>query len=207
MRFSDIKVGHVYNCIFDPVRECEFNGRHLAAVLKKNNDNQTFIVMPLTTSSSGDTINKKRIGRIETLPSSLNKLETYAVFNQIRTLNASRFIALKEGQRRVDVVLDEDVFQDLFIIGINELLFNVRQEDKIKLLKNMYGYSSIVKAKDLAYEIKKLNRAGSQEVNKQKIDVLKANIKDILIGINYDNLLDQKYVNDGIKSIFDEATK
>ena len=46
MRFSDIKVGYIYNVIFDPVRDCEFDGRHLAVVLKRNNDKATFIVMP-----------------------------------------------------------------------------------------------------------------------------------------------------------------
>lgn len=48
MKFSDIQVGYIYNVIFDPVRNCEFNGKHLALVLKRNNDKQTFIVMPLT---------------------------------------------------------------------------------------------------------------------------------------------------------------
>lgn len=56
MRFSDIKIGHIYNVIFDPVRFCEFNGKHLALVLKKNNDRKTFIVMPLTSESNGDKI-------------------------------------------------------------------------------------------------------------------------------------------------------
>ena len=35
MRFSDIKVGYIYNVIFDPVRDCEFDGKHLAVVLKR----------------------------------------------------------------------------------------------------------------------------------------------------------------------------
>ena len=35
MRAGDIKAGHIYNVIFDPVRDCEFDGKHLAVVLKK----------------------------------------------------------------------------------------------------------------------------------------------------------------------------
>lgn len=54
MKFSDIKVKHIYNVIFDPVRDCEFNGKHLALVLKQNNDKRTFIVMPLTSEPNGD---------------------------------------------------------------------------------------------------------------------------------------------------------
>ena len=42
MRFSDIKVGCIYNVIFDPVRDCEFDGKHLAVVLKRNNDKGGF---------------------------------------------------------------------------------------------------------------------------------------------------------------------
>lgn len=97
MRFSDIKVGYIYNVIFDPVRDCEFDGRHLAVVLKKNNDKATFIVMPLTSASNGDGVNKVKLGVMTTLPSSLKLNDTYAVYNQVRTVNADRFITLKEG--------------------------------------------------------------------------------------------------------------
>lgn len=62
MRFSDIRVGYIYNVIFDPVRTCEFNGKHLAVVLKKNNDKATFIVMPLTSAPSGAGVNKIKLG-------------------------------------------------------------------------------------------------------------------------------------------------
>lgn len=73
MRASDIKVGCIYNVIFDPVRDCEFDGRHLAVVLKKNNDRSTFIVMPLTSASNGNGINKVHIGQIPSTVSACHK--------------------------------------------------------------------------------------------------------------------------------------
>lgn len=98
MRASDIKVGKIYNVIFDPVRECEFDGKHLALVIKKNPDGATFVVVPLTSSSNGIGINKLFVGQIESLPESLKKNDAYAVLNQIRTVNATRFISLKESK-------------------------------------------------------------------------------------------------------------
>ena len=71
MRFSDIKVGYIYNVIFDPVRDCEFDGKHLAVVLKRNNDKATFIVMPLTSAPNGVGVNKIKLGAMNSLPSSL----------------------------------------------------------------------------------------------------------------------------------------
>ena len=201
LRFSDIKVGCIYNVIFDPVRDCEFDGKHLALVLKKNNDNNTFIVMPLTTAPSGSGINKVELGPIASLPTSLKGNRTYAVFNQIRTVNASRFIALKEGSCVIECPIDTGVFSDLLLLGIKELLHNVSQDDKIAILKKAYEGERVIKAKDLAYTIRGLK---NQRVEiEEEISRLKYEIKETLQGISYS--LDKKYIDDGIQSIFDEA--
>lgn len=96
MKFSDIFINHLYYVDFDPVRNCEFNGKHLSLVLKKKNDNQTLIVIPLTKSSNGDGVNKLNIGRLDNLPNNLKAYNSYAVYNQVRTVNCSRFYALKD---------------------------------------------------------------------------------------------------------------
>lgn len=203
MRFSDIKVGCIYNVIFDPVRDCEFDGKHLALVLKKNNDNNTFIVMPLTTAPSGAGINKIEIGPIASLPTSLKGNRTYAVFNQIRTVNASRFIALKEGKSVIECPIDKGVFSDLLLLGIKEILHNVPQDDKIAILKKAYENECVIKAKDLAYNIKGLQK--SNVASGEEISRLKHMIKETLQGISYS--LEQKYIDDGIQCIFDEAMR
>lgn len=201
MRFSDIKVGHIYNVIFDPVRGCEFDGRHLALVLKKNNDNNTYIVMPLTTAPSGAGVNKVELGPINSLPTSLKGNRTYAVFNQIRTVNASRFIALKEGGDVIECSIDHCVFSELLLLGIKEILYSVSQDEKIALLKKAYEDERVIKAKDLAYTIKGLQKSIAE--SEEEISRLKREIKAILQDISFS--LEKKYLDDGIQSIFDDA--
>jgi len=202
LRFSDIKVGNIYNVIFDPVRGCEFNSRHLALVLKKNNDNNTYIVMPLTTAPSGAGVNKIELGPINSLPTSLKGNRTYAVFNQIRTVNASRFIALKEGGDIIECPIEHCVFLELLLLGIKEILYGVSQDEKIAILKNAYEDERVIKAKDLAYSIKDFQKSIAE--NEEEISSLKHEIKAILQGISFS--LEKKYLDDGIQSIFDDAT-
>ena len=85
MRTLKIRVGHIYYVDYEPVRSGEFNRLHLSVVLKRNNDKNTFIVMPLTSSANGDGANKVNIGKVSGLPPSLNQKISYAVFNQVRT--------------------------------------------------------------------------------------------------------------------------
>ncbi len=199
MRFSDIKIGHIYNVIFDPVRVCEFNGKHLALVLKRNNDNQTYIVMPFTSGQNGNGVNKIKLDAVDSLPTSLRSNDTYAVFNQIRTVNANRFIALKEGTSLVNAKVDDETISKLLYLGINELIFNLNQDKKIELLKNLYEKECVVKAKNLAYDILKLRK--NTEEKKNEIERIEQQIKDTINNIPYN--LEQKYIDDGIKDIFD----
>lgn len=201
MRFSDIKVGCIYNVIFDPVEACEFDGKHLAVVLKKNNDKATFIVMPLTSAPSGAGVNKIELGTIPTLPMSLRGNRTYAVLNQIRTVNASRFISLKEGGCVIECPMDKDVFSELLLLGIREILYSIPQDVKISILKKAYEGERVIKAKDLAYTIRGLKKQSVEF--EEEISRLKNEIKETLQDISYS--LEQKHIDDGIQSIFEEA--
>lgn len=201
MRASDIKVGYIYNVIFDPVRDCEFDGRHLAVVLKKNNDKSTFIVMPLTSASNGNGINKIHIGQVASLPTSLRSNNTYAVFNQVRTVNASRFISLKEGSAIIEAQFPQDKFHQLLVLAIKELVYSIDQDSKIYLLKTAYEQVCVEKAKDIAYHIIALEK--SSDDNSAVITGLEKQIKDILLTIPYS--LEQKYIADGIDAIFERS--
>ena len=203
MRASDIKVGYIYNVIFDPVRDCEFDGKHLAVVLKKNNDKSTFIVMPLTSASNGNGINKIHIGQVASLPTSLRSNNTYAVFNQVRTVNASRFISLKEGSAIIEAQFPHDKFHQLLVLAIKELVYSIDQDSKIYLLKTAYEQECVEKAKDIAYHIIALGK--SPEDNSAVITGLEKQIKDILLTIPYS--LEQKYINDGIDTIFERSLR
>ena len=203
MRASDIKIGYIYNVIFDPVRNCEFDGKHLAVVLKKNNDRSTFIVMPLTSASNGNGINKIHIGQIASLPTSLRNNDTYAVFNQVRTVNASRFISLKEGGTTVEAIFPQDKFHQLLVSAIRELVYSIDQNSKILLLRTAYEQECVEKAKDLAYHIITLEKSSGD--NSTAILELECQIKNTLSGISYS--LDRKYINDGIDEIFKRSLK
>lgn len=200
MRFSDIKVGYIYNVIFDPVRNCEFNGKHLAVVLKRNNDKSTYIVMPLTSAPNGVGVNKIKIGAMNCLPTSLKSNETYAVFNQIRTVNADRFIALKEGGMIKDCEMEKDIFHNLLFLGLREIVYGLSQDDRIEVLKYTYETELVAKAKDIAYQIIKLRKKDAEE---ECIEELLLQIKDILSGVHY--FLEQQFLKDGIDKIFEEA--
>lgn len=141
-------MGYIYNVIIGPVRDCEFNGRHLAVVLKRNNDKSTYIVMPLTNAPNGSGVNKIKLGSKECLPSSLRSNEAYAVFNQIRTVNANRFISLKEGNVIKECEMKKDVFHILLFLGLREMVYSLIQEDRIKVLKYTYETELVAKAKD-----------------------------------------------------------
>ncbi len=198
MRASDIRVGYVYNVIFDPVRDCEFDGKHLAVVLKKNNDKTTFIVMPLTSSPSGAGVNKILIGQIPSLPTSLKSNNTYAVFNQVRTVNANRFISLKEGGTVIEASFPKDKLHQLIGLAIQELVYSIDQDAKVQLLKTVYEQAAVEQAKDLAYNIKALEK--SPEDMSTVISELENKIRGMLSHIPY--TLEQKYIDDGIDIIF-----
>ena len=203
MRFSDIKVGYIYNVIFDPVRDCEFDGKHLAVVLKKNNDKATFIVMPLTSAPNGVGVNKIKLGAMNSLPSSLKTNDTYAVYNQIRTVNADRFIALKEGSAVKECPMEKYIFHKLLFLGLRDMVYSIPQEERIEILKSVYEAELISKAKDMAYQIVKLRK--EENPNKEKLDELLVQISETIKGITYS--LDKQLVKDGIDTIFDEAKK
>lgn len=198
MRASDIKVGYIYNVIFDPVRDCEFDGKHLAVVLKKNNDKSTFIVMPLTSASNGNGINKLHVGQVPSLPTSLRSNDTYAVFNQVRTVNASRFISLKEGGTIVEALFPQDKFHQLLVLAIKELVYSIDQDSKINLLKTAYEQECVEKAKDIAYHVIALEK--SSDDTSEVILELENQIKGILSNVPYS--LEQKYIDDGVEAIF-----
>ena len=152
----------------------------------------------MTSASNGNGINKIHIGQVASLPTSLKRNDTYAVFNQVRTVNASRFISLKEGRSIVEAQLPQDIFHQLLVLAIKELIYSIDQDSKIYLLKIAYEQECVEKAKDIAYRIIALER--SADDNSAVITELEKKIKDILLTIPYS--LKQKYIDDGIETIF-----
>jgi len=202
MKASDIKVGYIYYVDYEPVRNGEFNGVHLSAVLKMNSDKYTFVVMPLTSSANGDGVNKINIGRIAGFPPNIKSKDTYAVYNQVRTVNANRFRTIKDANGRIDVPLDSGILSELYDLFMRDMLYSISQDEKISILKKSYDKERFNKAKDIAYNIIKLRKSGADE---EIITALKTEIRDTLKEASYK--LDAKQTADGIQKIFDEALK
>ena len=203
MKTSDIKIGHIYYVNYEPVRNGEFNGKHLSVVLKQNNDKYTYVVMPLTSSANGDGINKIKIGKIAGLPLNIKSKDTYAVFDQVRTVNANRFYPVKSGSGRINVSMDNVVWLNLLELAIRDMIFNAGQDEKIFVMKSAYDRERFNKAKDLAYDIIKLRKAGA--VTDGRITVIKNEIRETLTGLSY--TLDAKQIADGLQDIFGESAK
>lgn len=89
------------------------------------------------------------------LPSSLKGNDTYAVYNQVRTVNSDRFIALKEGGAVKKCEMEKSVFHNLLFLGLREMVYSIPQDDRIQILKHTYEMELISKAKDLGYQIVK----------------------------------------------------
>jgi uncharacterized protein YifN (PemK superfamily) len=201
VKSADIKIGHVYYVDYEPVRDGEFNGKHLSVVLKRNNDKYTFVVMPLTSSANGDGVNKINIGKIAGLPPNIRNSDTYAVFDQVRTVNANRFMAVKDAGNRIDVCMERGVRLNLFELAVRDMIFNVGQDEKIAVLKSAYDMERFNKAKDLAYTIIRLRNSGT--ATDEKIAALETEIRNTLKGAAY--ALNAKQTADGIQKVFDEA--
>lgn len=185
MKFSDVKEKHIYNVVFDPVEQNEFNGKHLALVLKKNNDKKTVIVMPLTTSNNGDMINKKDIGILSCLPLSLQKRgNSFAVFNQIRTINVNRMMALKDDSGRIESKIEEELFLELLGMGIKDMIFCLSADEKIEFFYNLSKEASVKKITSLLYELLKLRK--NKEQNQDKIIELENQIKKSILFKDYE---------------------
>lgn len=103
MRYSDIKVGHVYYADLNPVQPYEFGGNHLCVVLEKCADNRSVTIISLTSKSSGLGGNKEVLS-IADLPIRLTQdrnnqpVSTYAIFDQIRTVVSNRLQYIYDGK-------------------------------------------------------------------------------------------------------------
>lgn len=184
MKFTHVNEKHIYNVIFDPVRNPEFDGTHLALVLKKNNDGQTVVVMPMTTSSNGDLINKKDLGVLNCLPESLRlRGNSFAVFNQIRTVHVSRMISLKDKNNIVQCKIDDNLFTELLELGISDIVFSLSSDEKINFFHNLAKKESTKKITSLIYDLLKLRK--NKEDNKNKIEKIETEIKNSLIFKDY----------------------
>lgn len=135
MKAQDIKVGHIYYVDFEPTRKGEFDKNHMALVLKKTVNEITFIVIPLTSNQSGLGINKVELEITSQLPKNLQSKKTYAVYDQIRTVNASRFHPLLENGTLCEVKVSSEELDIIVTAIIQNLLQGMPTEQVTSILK------------------------------------------------------------------------
>jgi len=217
MDFGRVNAKRIYVIQFNPVKDNEFDSEHLGLVLKKNNDGKTCIVMPLTSESNGEGKNKINIGKVPTLPSNLKVNNSYAVYNQVRTVNVERFKPLRDNNAYVDSYVDDALFSKLLDLGTSELLYELNFDEKISLHKFQYERACISKMIDLTYTVIKLQKEvtklietepQSELINQKKSEIssIETKIKDILLmGIEY--TLTTNQINNGFKNIFDNLLR
>ena len=133
MNANEIKVGHIYYVKFDPVKRGEFDKNHLAVVIKKNANRVTFVVIPMTSNNQGVGINKVPLGVLTCLPPHLQNKDSYAVIDQVRTLNAERFSPLSENGSIIDAEMPEDKMDILYKSVIKDLLHDVPTDRLLRI--------------------------------------------------------------------------
>lgn len=166
MRYSDIKVGHVYYIDLCPVRDFEFGGHHMGIVLRKGHDKKTVTIISLTSKESGLGENKLKLGTLDVLPDRLkfdrngNKVVSYLILDQVRTVAASRVAEIKDGKNLdgtsniVQCSLDQSVFQKVVFSVSDFQMSNLRDLDvMISYHQNNYFNNCIKKIINLVYSI------------------------------------------------------
>jgi mRNA-degrading endonuclease toxin of MazEF toxin-antitoxin module len=139
MRAEDIKEGHIYYVRFPLNRKGEFKDPHLGLVLQRTVTDITFITVPLTRSS--DESNKIKLDITELLPPHLRTKPTYAVYDNVITLNASRFENLFEknadGKTEIyDVKVPDAIMDQVLEAVIKCLTKGLEKSRQKKILDN-----------------------------------------------------------------------
>ena len=202
MRYSDIKEKHIYKVIFNPTRQCEFDGEHLAIVVKKNSDNKTAIVIPMTSKSKGEGINKVNVGKITTLPDSLNKTDSFVVYDQVRTVNSSRFIFLKQDGNKVQCPVDEDLYSYVVSLCTDELISVLSNEEIMEIHQRKYVEFKTKVIIDSTYELKRLITNSS---GKETIIASITKIRSLCNGFDIGEHLEEKDRKNGILEMINKV--
>lgn len=181
MKFSDIKTGHLYFVDYKPTKDGEFGGKHLSIIIKKNNDNKSIVVVPLTSNGSGNNVNKLDLGILSNLPSSLSGRNSYAVFNQIRTVSYDRVFMIMDGSNPIQYKLDSCLLEKTFIEVLFDITYNNSHATKFEIFQHVYLKSL---ERFIVEEIYYLSRNDDDERFTRTKLLLKNNL------INYPNLVD-----------------
>lgn len=183
IRVKDIKEKRVYYVDYEPSVGNEFGKHHLSLVLKKNREDKTLIVVPLTGKKDNRTPEKTIKIKVEGLPERLKQKESYAVINKVRTLDYSRFEHILDG-KIIEVEASDVEFTNLISHITDELEESLDLETKKKMYAEKIDRAINKEIKNLVYEYKRL---------KENRDGIVTKIMDIIYNNNKDFLELNKY--------------
>ncbi|MBX9998486.1 type II toxin-antitoxin system PemK/MazF family toxin [Priestia aryabhattai] len=209
LRYSDIKVGHVYFADLRQVRQYEFGGNHLSIVLNKCADRRSVIIVSLTSERSGVGQNKIDLGILPSLPQRLvtnqngNPVKSYVVLDQVRTVVASRVQEVVDGKdsNGNDIVVDCPVPSNIFSDIVKELadrrIADLNDEDAIAgYHKNAYLQYCVNKIVNLTYDV--IKERGNLATKQAEIISFHKIAATLEQGFLIDKYLTQKDVINGI---------
>lgn len=147
LRFSDIKVGHIYYADLNPVKQYEFGDNHLCIVLEKCLDKRSVVIISLTSKSSGVGGNKEKLGVVQELPKRLtekkgNPVNTYIVFDQVRTVVCNRLQYIYDGKdengnnKLVEVPVGAAIYKNIISQLADLKVKNLSVEEQARYHKN-----------------------------------------------------------------------
>lgn len=197
LQHSIIKTGCIYYVDFEPTQKSEFNGKHLSLVLRKNDDNYTLIVLPLTSSNKGLGKGKIDLGILNCLPINLQNKTSYAVVNQVRTVNCSRLSSIKHNGKYIAPKVDNTIINTVFTAIITDMTYNVNIKIKNGTYREIFINSSVQIVNSLLYNIDK--ELKNKNTDENKISKLKSDILDIIAYIPYKIILEK--IDDNVKSL------
>lgn len=177
MQFKDVKVKQVYYVDYEPHRKGEFDSNHLSIVLKKNKDKKTVIVIPLTSKGKGEGKNKMKI-QISELPSRLSGVESYFVYDQVRTINTGRIEPIFDNYREIDVKVSDDAFKKIIKMATLELESKLTIDEKVNLYKEKLNDIYLEQIINAAYKLKNTEDEEKFKDLRNKIISLKYNIEE-----------------------------
>lgn len=178
IRVKDIKEKRVYYVDYEPSVGNEFGKHHLSLVLKKNREDKTLIVVPLTGKKDNRTPEKTIKIKVEGLPERLKHKESYAVINKVRTLDYSMFEHILDG-KIIEVEVSDVEFTNLISHITDELEESLDLETKKKMYAEKIDRAINKEIKNLVYEYKRLKENRDRIVTKI-MDIIYNNNKDFL---------------------------
>lgn len=187
MYFERIKEKHIYYVDFNPFKGNEFGLKHMAIVLRKNKNDRTLMVMPLT--SKKDDTGKTIEINVSGLTENLSKNKSHAVFNKVRVVSPERFSHVMDKKSPARVTVSDDTYEQLIDLAIEEMECNVSLEHKIQNYKLKLDKCINEKIINLAYSIKKAIKSGDLT----KIESIKTEMWDTIYNNNIEFQNIEKY--------------